>query len=106
MDRQEEEKHVAETPGDSVDERTKELEAAIRALKDEVAKVQKERDSAAELSGLTSEQARRATDAHITRLHRYNDIKDAGQILFGKLAELRGKTVKEMYKEYGVETSD
>ncbi|KAI9506824.1 DNA repair protein, partial [Coemansia spiralis] len=51
-------------------------------------------------SNLSIEQARKMNEEHIDRLHRYNDIKDAGQIMFGKLAELKGKTVKEIYEEY------
>ncbi|KAJ2889115.1 Swi5 protein [Coemansia asiatica] len=88
------------------DERRKELEAAIDALKQELARHIRGRDDLLERSGLSVEQARQETDKHIDRLHRYNDIKDVGQVLFGKLAELHGKTVKEMYEKYGVDTSD
>ncbi|KAJ1837760.1 hypothetical protein LPJ70_005726, partial [Coemansia sp. RSA 2708] len=51
-------------------------------------------------------QARKLNDQNIDRLHRYNDIKDAAQTLFGKLAELKGQTVKEIYGEYGVGLDD
>ncbi|KAJ1814112.1 swi5-like zinc finger protein [Coemansia sp. RSA 2599] len=94
------------SPSEQDDERRKELEAAIGTLKQELAQHKRDRDDILERSGLSVEQARQVSDKHIDRLHRYNDIKDAGQILFGKLAELRGKTVKEVYKEYGVDTDD
>uniref|UniRef100_A0A7N4NUG2 DNA repair protein SWI5 homolog n=1 Tax=Sarcophilus harrisii TaxID=9305 RepID=A0A7N4NUG2_SARHA len=34
---------------------------------------------------------------HISLLHEYNDIKDVGQMLMGKLARIRGVTTKELY---------
>ncbi|XP_054249390.1 DNA repair protein SWI5 homolog [Indicator indicator] len=43
---------------------------------------------------------------HISLLHEYNDIKDAGQMLLGKLAVIRGVTTKELYPKYDLELSD
>ncbi|XP_066110392.1 DNA repair protein SWI5 homolog [Saccopteryx bilineata] len=43
---------------------------------------------------------------HISQLHEYNDIKDAGQMLLGKLAMIRGVTTKELYPEFGLDMSD
>ncbi|XP_035878196.1 DNA repair protein SWI5 homolog [Phyllostomus discolor] len=43
---------------------------------------------------------------HISQLHEYNDIKDVGQMLLGKLAVIRGVTTKELYPEFGLDTSD
>ncbi|XP_029776929.1 DNA repair protein SWI5 homolog [Suricata suricatta] len=43
---------------------------------------------------------------HISRLHEYNDIKDAGQMLLGKLAVIRGVTTKELYPEFGLDMND
>lgn len=45
-------------------------------------------------------------DAHIALLHEYNEMKDAGQMLLGKLAEIREITTKELYPEFGLELSD
>ncbi|KAJ6654616.1 hypothetical protein lerEdw1_006769, partial [Lerista edwardsae] len=45
-------------------------------------------------------------DAHIALLHEYNEMKDAGQMLLGKLAVIRGVTTKELYPEFGLELSD
>ncbi|EPQ17172.1 DNA repair protein SWI5 like protein [Myotis brandtii] len=43
---------------------------------------------------------------HISQLHEYNDIKDAGQMLLGKLAVIRGVATKELYPEFGLDMSD
>ncbi|XP_072104838.1 DNA repair protein SWI5 homolog isoform X1 [Mobula birostris] len=45
-------------------------------------------------------------DQHIDQLHEYNDIKDVGQILLGKLAIVRGVTIKDLYGEFGLELDD
>lgn len=39
---------------------------------------------------------------HISNLHQYNEIKDAAQLVMGRLAELEGVTVKEIHEKYGV----
>ncbi|KAJ2811970.1 swi5-like zinc finger protein [Coemansia furcata] len=82
------------------------LAAAIAALEGDLETQTKARDALLAKCSLTMEQARQLADAHIDRLHRYNDMKDAGQMLFGKLAELKGKTVKEVYLEYNVDIND
>ncbi|XP_045737841.1 DNA repair protein SWI5 homolog [Mirounga angustirostris] len=43
---------------------------------------------------------------HISQLHEYNDIKDVGQMLLGKLAVIRGVTTKELYPEFGLDMND
>lgn len=45
-------------------------------------------------------------DAHIALLHEYNEMKDTGQMLLGKLAMIREVTTKELYPEFGLELSD
>ncbi|XP_051492899.1 DNA repair protein SWI5 homolog [Apus apus] len=45
-------------------------------------------------------------EKHISLLHEYNDIKDAGQMLLGQLAVIRGVTTKQLYPEYDLELSD
>ncbi|KAK2535132.1 Swi5 [Columba livia] len=45
-------------------------------------------------------------EKHISLLHEYNDIKDVGQMLLGKLAVIRGVTTKQLYPEYDLELSD
>ncbi|KAF9365847.1 swi5-like zinc finger protein [Mortierella sp. NVP85] len=45
-------------------------------------------------------------DRHIKQLHRYNEIKDAGQIILGKCAELEGTTIKKQYEIFGLDPED
>ncbi|KAJ1727907.1 swi5-like zinc finger protein [Coemansia sp. Benny D160-2] len=84
----------------------KELEETIASLKQELEALDQKKSELLLESSLSLDEARRMNEEHIDLLHRYNDIKDAGQILFGKLAELKGKTVKEVYMDYGVSLED
>uniref|UniRef100_A0A8C5UNL5 DNA repair protein SWI5 homolog n=1 Tax=Microcebus murinus TaxID=30608 RepID=A0A8C5UNL5_MICMU len=60
-----------------------------------------------EISQLISEGYRvDELEDHIGRLHEYNDIKDVGQMLLGKLAVIRGVTTKELYPEFGLDMND
>jgi hypothetical protein len=43
---------------------------------------------------------------YIDLLHRYNDLKDAGQAMLGKLAELEGTTTRAMYERFGLDADD
>ncbi|XP_075416827.1 DNA repair protein SWI5 homolog isoform X1 [Tenrec ecaudatus] len=43
---------------------------------------------------------------HISQLHEYNDIKDVGQMLLGKLAVIRGVATKELYPEFDLDVND
>lgn len=45
-------------------------------------------------------------DAHIARLHEYNQVKDIGQMLFGQVAERRGSTTREVYELFDMELTD
>ncbi|CAG8457225.1 16712_t:CDS:2 [Acaulospora morrowiae] len=49
---------------------------------------------------------KKTLDDHYNRLHEYNGIKDIGQMLFGKCAEIEGTTTKEMYRRFGVGFDD
>ncbi|KAI8911330.1 Swi5-domain-containing protein [Powellomyces hirtus] len=44
--------------------------------------------------------------AHIKRLHDYNEIKDIGQLLFGRLAEREGTTTRSMYERFDLGVDD
>jgi hypothetical protein len=45
-------------------------------------------------------------DKYIELLHRYNDAKDFGQFLLGKLALLKQCTVSSLYNEFDLDTDD
>ncbi|XP_063794566.1 DNA repair protein SWI5 homolog [Pseudophryne corroboree] len=45
-------------------------------------------------------------DKHISLLHQYNELKDTGQMLLGRLAFLRGVTTKDLYAEFGMDLDD
>ena len=43
---------------------------------------------------------------YIDKLHDYNEIKDTGQILVGKMAELSGSTTGLLYQQFGLDQDD
>ncbi len=43
---------------------------------------------------------------HIEKLHQYNEVKDMGQLLLGKLAEVEGTTTTALYDQFGLELND
>lgn len=45
-------------------------------------------------------------DKIMKALHRYNDIKDATQIVLGRLAIIEGVTVAEIHQNYNLLESD
>jgi len=45
-------------------------------------------------------------DEIMKALHKYNDIKDATQVVLGRLAILEGVTVAEMHRKYNLLESD
>lgn len=41
--------------------------------------------------------------SHIDALHEYNEVKDVGQLLLGKIAELEGTTTTSLYERFGLD---
>ncbi|XP_021117621.1 DNA repair protein SWI5 homolog, partial [Heterocephalus glaber] len=74
----------------------------------DVEKLKEKRDTLdKEISQLISEGYRvDELEEHISQLHEYNDIKDVGQMLLGKLAVIRGVTTKELYPEFNLDVND
>merc|ERR1712135_8514 len=60
----------------------------------------------AELDEEINKRTKKDTDRHIDKLHEYNDLKDACQTIFGRLAELDQVTVKEIYERYDLNLDD
>ena len=72
----------------------------IHGLKEKIAKIDKEIDE------LGIEYVEDELQNHIDKLHEYNETKDTGQLLLGKIAEIEGKTTKMMYEKYGLDVDD
>ena len=45
-------------------------------------------------------------NTQIKLLHEYNEIKDIGQMLIGKYAEMQGTTTSKMYEQFGLDLLD
>ncbi|EKM84321.1 hypothetical protein AGABI1DRAFT_124641 [Agaricus bisporus var. burnettii JB137-S8] len=73
-------------------------QARVVALKDEIEALQ------AALG--IDEDAQAIVKLHISLLHRYNEAKDATQILIGRLATLRNTTVRQIHEDYDLKDSD
>ncbi|KAI9206481.1 Swi5-domain-containing protein [Polychytrium aggregatum] len=54
-------------------------------------------------SGLDHESC---VQTRIQKLHDYNDVKDYGQMLLGKLAQIEGVTTRQMYEQYELDVDD
>jgi len=74
------------------------------ALEEEIERLQEEEKKLKDVHSGTDVEADML--AYIDLLHRYNELKDAGQILLGKLAEIEGVTTKDMYERYSLDLED
>lgn len=52
------------------------------------------------------EEAVKIRDVVMEKLHEYNDIKDATQIVIGMLANLQQETVRKLHKDFGLDSSE
>ncbi|KDR73636.1 hypothetical protein GALMADRAFT_251407 [Galerina marginata CBS 339.88] len=50
--------------------------------------------------------AEKIVKRHITLLHKYNEAKDATQILIGRLAALKETTIRQIHEDYGLKVDD
>ncbi|KAH8995467.1 DNA repair protein [Lactarius akahatsu] len=76
----------------------KEREARILELESEIAELQKELGP--------GEDAQQIVSRHIKLLHRYNEAKDAAQIIIGKLAAHKQTTIRQIHEDYGLTGDD
>ncbi|KAF9539702.1 swi5-like zinc finger protein [Mortierella hygrophila] len=80
-------------------------DAKIEELKKTIADLQRQEQDIIRLirgMGTPSEMI----SQHIHELHEYNEIKDVGQVILGKCAELEGTTIKTQYENFGLEMDD
>uniref|UniRef100_M3ZH50 DNA repair protein SWI5 homolog n=2 Tax=Xiphophorus TaxID=8082 RepID=M3ZH50_XIPMA len=85
---------VPDSPKVSPEEEVAELQKKKEQLDSEIAQLEEEGCRVEEL------------DQHIDKLHEYNDIKDIGQSLLGRIAALRGTTTRDLYAHFGLELDD
>ncbi|KAF8598223.1 Swi5-domain-containing protein [Ceratobasidium sp. AG-I] len=66
--------------------------------------LQKEIDILQKLLG--DEDPQEIVARHIKLLHTYNESKDAGQVLLGRLASIKQTTLAKIHEEYGLPLHD
>uniref|UniRef100_A0A8C7ZGA6 DNA repair protein SWI5 homolog n=1 Tax=Oryzias sinensis TaxID=183150 RepID=A0A8C7ZGA6_9TELE len=74
----------------------------------EVAELQRRREQLdSEIAQLEAEGYKvEELEHHIKKLHEYNDIKDIGQSLLGRIAALRGTTTRDLYTQFDLALDD
>lgn len=83
---------------------TKETQESIAA---DIAELREQLKSAeSEIAELSEEYSEEELQQYIDHLHEYNEIKDVGQMLLGKLAEVQGTTTAELYQKFGLHLDD
>uniref|UniRef100_A0A8C6U9W3 DNA repair protein SWI5 homolog n=1 Tax=Neogobius melanostomus TaxID=47308 RepID=A0A8C6U9W3_9GOBI len=85
---------VPESTKVSLEEEVAELQRRRQQLDSEIALLESEGYDVDEL------------EQHIDKMHEYNDIKDIGQSLLGRIAALRGTTTRDLYSHFGLELDD
>ena len=59
-----------------------------------------------EIRDLSEDYHEEELQVHIDKLHEYNEVKDMGQILLGKIAEVDGTTTAIVYERFGLDFAD
>ncbi|XP_040915172.1 DNA repair protein SWI5 homolog [Toxotes jaculatrix] len=83
-------------------------ESAKVSPAEEVAELERRREQlGTEIAQLEAEGYRQEElEHHIDMLHEYNDIKDIGQSILGRIAARRGTTTRDLYSHFGLELDD
>ncbi|XP_033104184.1 DNA repair protein SWI5 homolog [Anneissia japonica] len=87
--------------GTTKEEESDDVQQEITNLKKQV-QLMKEEEDGLRKCGYKEEELQ----MHIEKLHEYNELKDTGQMLIGKIATLEGRTTKEMYAQFGLNLED
>ncbi|KAL6045819.1 swi5-like zinc finger protein [Balamuthia mandrillaris] len=99
-------KAKAEQPGDGDDAGdgrfSEEQEQALQALRDRIKELQDQVQARAEEEKMYDAEAKDYMEA----LHQYNELKDIGQMLMGKLATLEGLLTRDLYVRYDLKWED
>lgn len=76
------------------------LSSNITKLKERLEEFEKE------IEGFVEDYCEEELQVHIDKLHEYNEVKDMGQLLLGKLAEVEGTTTAALYERFGLKLED
>lgn len=79
---------------------TEELTCNVQKLRDKLASVERE------MAGLADSYSEDELQLHIDKLHEYNEVKDMGQLLLGKMAEVEGTTTTALYEQFSLQLND
>lgn len=79
----------------------------LEAVARDVLKLKNQLEAAQrEIRDLSEDYHEDELQAHIDKLHEYNEVKDMGQILLGKIAEVEGTTTAAVYERFGLDFAD
>ncbi|KAG8900270.1 hypothetical protein FRC01_010196 [Tulasnella sp. 417] len=57
-------------------------------------------------NALGKEDPKKIVSQHIRLLHDYNEAKDKAQALIGRIAALKGVSIKQLHEDYGLDPED
>lgn len=79
----------------------------LNALKDQINQIESEIALKKKILGIELDsEIISAHKTYMSRLHRYNEAKDIAQALIGKLAQITGKTTKDLYPDFNLSLED
>jgi len=89
-------------PKTTCSEKEQKLQSYINELKDQIREI----DALLTPNLRNEKEFEGQRNKTISKLHDYNDIKDIAQLLIGKIAELDGMRVVDVYKHFGLDSND